>query len=307
MQLVRGFSDLKTPATGSAVTIGNFDGLHLGHQALVNRVIADAGRDGSVPTVLLFEPHPREFFAPQKAPGRILELRGKLAVLENLGVERVVCLPFGRRLASMSAEVFIRRVLVEGLCTRSLVVGDDFRFGTGRKGDTAMLRAEGAKAGFSVEGVETVEVGGARVSSTRVRKALAEADLALAEQLLGRPYAICGRVRHGLELGRTLNMPTANLPLRYPPALKQGVYAVQVWHQGREIPGVASLGVRPTLSMKECVLEDHLFEPPGDLYGQVLKTRFVQFLRPQEKFETLEALEAQMQADAGRARAVLKP
>lgn len=305
MQLVRGFSHLEAPATGSAVTIGNFDGLHLGHRALVERVLADAKRDGSTSTVMLFEPHPREFFSPHAAPGRVLELRGKLAVLARMGVARAVCLPFGKRLASMSAEAFVQRVLIDALRTRSLVVGDDFRFGAGRKGDTALLRTMGGAAGFDVDGVATVQVDGKRVSSTRVRAALAAADLPLVERLLGRPYAICGRVRHGLQLGRKLNMPTANILLRHTPALKHGVYAVRVRYAGQESAGVASLGVRPTLNMEECVLEAHLFDPPGELYGRAIEICLVAFLRPQIRFDTLEALEQAMQTDAARARVLL--
>ncbi|HEU0198182.1 MAG TPA: bifunctional riboflavin kinase/FAD synthetase [Nevskiaceae bacterium] len=306
MELVRGFRHLKTPAAGSAVTIGNFDGLHRGHRELLARVLSDAAASGTTATVVLFEPHPREYFTPTKAPGRVLELRGKLQLLAQCGVQRVLCLPFGQRLATMSATDFVDRVLVEGLRTRSLVVGDDFRFGAGRAGDVALLRRAGQAAGFTVDDVPCVTIAGERVSSTRVRAALAVPDLALAEQLLGRPFAIYGRVRHGLELGRKLGMPTANVPLLHPPALRHGVYAVRVRHGDQETPGVASLGVRPTLNMTECVLEDFLFESPGNLYGTQIETHFVAFLRPQQKFDSLEVLGQQMQADAARAREVLK-
>lgn len=306
MELVRGFHHLVPPTGGSAVTIGNFDGLHLGHEALLQRVLTDARRDGTTPTVVLFEPHPREYFAPETAPGRVLELRGKLQLLAERGVQRVLCLRFGRRLAAMSAEAFMHRVLLEGLRARTLVVGDDFRFGAGRCGDTALLRKTGVRAGFSVDDVPSVMVDDERVSSTRVRAALQTPDLALAERLLGRPYGIFGRVRHGLKLGRKLGMPTANIALRHVPALRHGVYAVQVRHGKQETPGVASLGVRPTLNMDECVLEGHLFSPPGDLYGTEIHVRFAAFLRPQQKFDSLDSLGQQMQADAARAREVLK-
>lgn len=305
MEFVRSFRHLVPPPNGSAITIGNFDGVHIGHQALIGATLADARRDGTASTVMLFEPHPRAYFTPDKAPARVLELRSKLQVLEELGVQRVVCLPFGKQLACMSAGDFVHTVLVQGLNTRSLVIGDDFRFGAGGRGDIRLLRRAGAQAGFHVQNVASVTVDGERVSSTRLREALAEPDLAHAARLLGRPYAIWGRVRHGLELGRKLDMPTANIALHYAPALRHGVYAVQVWHAGRETPGVASLGVRPTLNMDECVLEDHLLASPGNLYGCVIRTRFVAFLRPQRKFATLDALQKQMQADAARAREVL--
>ncbi|TAM09363.1 MAG: bifunctional riboflavin kinase/FAD synthetase [Nevskiaceae bacterium] len=305
MQFVRGFRHLVPPPCGSAVTIGNFDGVHLGHQALIDAVLGNAAQEGTLSTVVLFEPHPRAYFNPDAAPARVLELRSKLHVLKGLGVERVVCLPFGKPLACMPAQDFVRTVLVEGLRARSVVVGDDFHFGAGGRGDFRLLAELGTQTGFTAHNVASVTLDGERVSSTRLRDVLAAADLALAERLLGRPYAIWGRVRHGLELGRKLDMPTANVAFRHPPALRHGIYAVQVQHGGREMPGVASLGVRPTLNLTECVLEDHLFVPPGNLYGQIIRTRFVAFLRPQQKFDDLDQLKRQMHADATRAREVL--
>lgn len=305
MQFVRGFRHLVPPSCGSAVTIGNFDGVHRGHQALIDATLVGAARDGSRSTVVVFEPHPRAYLKPDKAPARVLELRSKLHVLASLGVQRVVCLPFGKALASMPAQDFVRSVLVEGLHTRSIVVGDDFHFGAGGRGNFALLAEIGARAGFTVHSVPSVTLDGVRVSSTLLRSALAQADLAHAERLLGRPYAIWGHVRHGLELGRKLGMPTANIAFRYPPALRHGIYAVWVQYEERELPGVASLGVRPTLNMTECVLESHLFVPPGNLYGRVIRTRFVAFLRAQQKFDNLDQLKQQMHADAARAREVL--
>lgn len=305
MELIRGLHNLEPRHRGCAVTIGNFDGMHLGHQALIERLRTTARTLGVPATAVIFEPTPREFFTPQAAPPRVAGFRGKIRALERAGLDRVLCLRFEARLARWTPEEFVTRVLLQGLGTRAVVVGEDFRFGHRRAGDLALLRELGTRHGFAVEGLSGVMVGGQRCSSTALRAALAEPDLARVEALLGRRYRMFGRVRRGLQLGRRLGMPTANLVARHAPALAHGVYAVRAyWHARPEgVAGVASLGVRPTLGLSTCLLETHLFEEPGVLYGVELEIEFWRHLRPQRRFESLDALAAQMQADAAAARA----
>jgi len=310
MELIRGLHNLRERHRGCVLSIGNFDGFHRGHQALVARLKQQARRAQAPATVQIFEPTPREFFGRGQAPGRVATLRDKLAQLEAAGVERVLCVRFNRHLAALTAAAYVEDVLVGRLGVRAVVVGDDFRFGAGRGGDLALLKELGGRFGFAAEAVAAVEAGGERASSTALRQALAVPDLARAERLLGRRYALCGRVRRGAQLGRKLGMPTVNVPLRRPPALRLGIYAVRVRAAGRDWDGVASLGVRPMLEKKGlgqggCVLEAHVFGEPGSLYGQLVEVRFMQFLRDERRFESFDALAAQMQADGAQARAVL--
>jgi riboflavin kinase/FMN adenylyltransferase len=308
MELIRGLHNLAPRHRGSVVSIGNFDGLHRGHQALIERLHALSAQHGLPSTVLMFEPMPREYFAGDAAPPRIDSLRSKLRGLEALGIDRVLCLRFDARLAAMSGEDFIRRVLLDGLDTRAVIVGDDFRYGYKRSGDLALLQKIGAAEGFTAEGLGTVALAGERFSSTALRSALTAPDLARAAKLLGRRYRMRGRVRHGLKLGRTLDMPTANLTVHHRAALAHGVYAVRAyWPERPEgVDGVASIGVRPTLAESACLLETHLFDFSGLLYGLELEIEFHQFLRPQVKFDSLDALKMQMQVDGAQARAVLE-
>lgn len=308
MELIRGLHNLAPRHRGSVVSIGVFDGLHRGHQALIARLHTLAAGHGLPATVVMFEPTPREFFAGAAAPPRIDSFRSKLRGLESLGVARVLCLRFDDRLASFSGEEFVRRVLVKGLGTRAVVVGDDFRYGHKRGGDLALLQRIGTDAGFSAEGLGTIALAGERFSSTALRAALAKPDLHVAEQLLGRRYRMRGRVRHGLKLGRTLDMPTANLSVHRRAALAHGVYAVRAYgpQQPDGADAVASLGVRPTLAASACLLETHLFGFSGSLYGDELEIEFHRYLRPQVKFASMDALQQQMQADAAEARAVLE-
>lgn len=307
MELIRRtFNPARWNGSDSAVTIGNFDGLHLGHQTLIERTLAVAASERLTPTAIIFEPHPREYFSPREAPPRVFSLREKLCALQRAGIQRAFCLRFDARLAALSAEDFIRRILVAGLGTRAVVVGEDFRFGTDRRGDAAMLRRHGAVAGFSVDCLGAVTEHAARISSTRLRAALAEPDLALTRRLLGRPYCMQGRVRPGLKLGRKLGMPTANIHRLQPTALRHGVYAVRAdWDWRHGVTGVASLGVRPTLGLSACLLETHLFGEAPDLYGKSLEVEFVAFLRPQLRFDSLDDLGRQMQMDAGQAKTLL--
>ena len=299
MQLTRGL-----PASADepvALTIGNFDGVHRGHQAMLAR-LSEAAEDLRLPSaVMTFDPHPREFFAPGGAPPRLSTTRAKLELFRAWSVARVFVARFDARLAALPAESFIDDVLVSRLGVRWVLVGDDFRFGRGRGGDLATLRAR-AKT-FSVEGMATIEVGGERVSSTAVREALAAGDLARASALLGRPYAISGRVGHGERLGRKLGFPTANLPLRHRPALS-GIFAVRVHGlPGGPRQGVASLGVRPTVAAGgKPLLEVFVFDFDAPLYGRRLAVEFMHKLRDEVRYPDLDALVRQMHADVAQAR-----
>jgi len=304
MELIRGLHNLAPSHRGCVVSIGNFDGLHLGHQALIGRLLALSRQYGLPSTVMVFEPTPREFFSPDSAPPRITGFRGKLRLLQRAGIDRVLLLRFDRRLANLEAADFVRHILVDGLGARAVVVGDDFRFGHKRGGDVALLQRMGVEAGFSVDGLGCVMLDAQRCSSTAVRQALALPDLAQAESLLGRRYRVFGRVRRGLQLGRKLGMPTANLMVRHKPALAHGVYAVKAYWPERPqgAAGVASLGVRPTLGVTACLLETHIFGGPMELYGVEMEVELWRYLRPQLRFDSLDALAAQMQADGEEAR-----
>ncbi len=307
MNLIRGLNNLDGGGRGCVLTIGNFDGVHLGHQALVRRTVELARSLGAPAVVLSFEPTPREYFSKERAPGRISTLRGKLLDLDALGVDRLIVQRFHRAFAASEATEFIQGLLVDLLAVRGIVVGDDFRFGARRAGDQAMLRAAGEKHGFAVEHIGGVRQAGIRCSSTAVREALADPDLERAALLLGRPYRLVGRVRGGLRLGRKLGMPTANMALRRQPALRLGVYVVELRRlddpSGRVYPGVANLGVRPTLGLTRCLLETHVLGEDLDLYGATIDVRFRHFLRPEARFASLDELAAQMQRDKDAALA----
>ena len=304
MQLVRGLHNLRPQHRGCVATIGNFDGVHRGHQAIMARLRERASELGVPSCVVIFEPQPREFFSPQTAPARLTRLRDKLALLSAEGVDRVLCLAFTRRFRELSAAEFVQKVLVDGLAVRHLEVGDDFRFGCDRAGDFAFLSQAGAREGFSVEAAKTVVLDGVRVSSTRVREALASGDFALAEHLLGRPFQIAGRVLHGQKLGRQLNAPTANVQLKRCHVPLTGVYLVSTEIDGRAWPGVANIGVRPTVAGDGSAhLEVHLLDFAGDLYGRRLTVAFHHKLRDEQRFASLEALKTAIAADIAAARA----
>lgn len=304
MQLVRGLHNLKPALRGCVATIGNFDGVHRGHQAILQRLRERAAELQLPSCVVIFEPQPREFFAPDNAPVRLSRLRDKLELLAAAGVDRVLCLAFNRRLRELSAADFVRTVLVEGLGVQHLEVGDDFRFGCDRAGDFPFLEQAGKQFGFSVEDAITIELDGERVSSTRVRNAAQVADFALAEQLLGRPFSISGRVLHGQKLGRQLGTPTANVQLKRRRAPLNGVYLVSVELDGRVQSGVANIGMRPTVAGDgRAHLEVHLLDFAGDLYGRRLTVVFHRKLRDEQRFASLEALKAAIDADIASARA----
>lgn len=307
MHLVRGLANLKPVVHGSAVAIGNFDGVHLGHQALVRAVLGRAAAADLERVVLTFDPYPREVLDPDRAPARLMRVSEKAPALAALGIDRLVIVRFGELLRRQAPEEFVERVLVAGLGARAVVVGDGFRFGRDRAGTVATLREAGARHGFEVITVPPVTFGGERVSSTRVRAALESGDLALATSLLGRPYALCGRVIAGQRLGRTLGFPTANIRLHRGKIPLQGIFAIRVRgiDAGDPYPGVASLGTRPTVNGVEPLLEAHVFDFAGDLYGRRLTVEFVAKLRSEERFASLEALTEQMHRDAARAREIL--
>jgi riboflavin kinase / FMN adenylyltransferase len=289
------------PTSGRcALTIGNFDGVHRGHRALVERVIAAARRHDLQATVLTFEPHPREFFAPEAAPTRLTRLRDKLEMLAAIGVGRVHVARFHEGFASLPASRFVEEVLVRGLGVRQLIVGRDFRFGAKRAGDFAMLAEAAQGHGFALEAMPDVLFEGERVSSSAVRAALRAGDLRRAERLLGHPYTISGKVGHGEKLGRQLGFPTANIRLGRTAPLA-GIFAVEVEGIG---PAVASVGRRPTVNpLARPLLEVHLFDWDGELYGRHVKVRFLEKLRDEEKYDGLEALKAAIARDALQARA----
>lgn len=304
MRLVRGLHNLRPLSQGCVATIGNFDGVHRGHQAILAR-LRDRALELRVPScVVIFEPQPREFFAPDTAPARLARLREKLELLAEQGVDFVLCLAFNKRLRELSADEFVHQVLVDGLRVKHLEVGDDFRFGAGRSGDFDFLVQAGAREGFSVEAALTVELDGERISSTRVRQALQQGQLELAERLLGRPYALAGRVLHGQKLARQLGTPTANIQLKRRKAPLQGVFLVGVQIGARRFHGVGNIGQRPTVAGDgRPHLEVHLLEYAGDLYGQRLTVVFHHKLRDEQRFASLEALKEAIDADVAAARA----
>jgi riboflavin kinase/FMN adenylyltransferase len=303
MRLIRGLHNLHHSQLGSALTIGNFDGLHRGHQAVLRHLHQRAAEQQLATTVMTFEPTAQEYFSPRTAPARLQRLRDKLAMLRELEVNQVHCLRFNQELAELSADAFVRQILVEGLDVRYLVVGDDFRFGKDRSGDFAFLLQAGQRYGFEVVSTRTFLEGEDRVSSTRIRQALAEGDLAMAEQLLGRSYRICGRVSPGQQRGRTIGFHTANVGLHRVVSPLKGVFAVRVYGLGAEaLNAVANVGTRPTVDGSCWVLEVHLFDFDSDIYGRYLDVEFCRKLREEKKFESFEALKQQIEIDVEQAQ-----
>ncbi len=291
---------------GSVVCIGAFDGLHLGHRALVRHAAARARELGLPLAAVSFEPLPREFFAPAAKTPRLLLPRAKFEGLCALGADLVGLLRFNARLAAMGAEEFVRDVLAQWLGAREIWVGPEFRFGKGRVGDVGLLRRLGGELGFTADEIAPVLLNGERVSSTAIRAALAAGNFAEAERLLGRPYAIAGRVVRGRQLGRTLGFPTANLRFGGKMPALSGIHATVVHGVGAQPwPSVSSFGTRPTVDGVEPLLEAHLFDFDGDLYGRRIEIEFVAKLRDEEKFPDLPTLVAQMHRDAAQARRLL--
>ncbi len=306
IRIVRDYRGDPLHEHGCVACIGAFDGVHLGHQRLLARVAESARRRALPMAVVSFDPLPREFFGRETAPPRLMNLHDRACALAGLGVDTLWLLRFNQALASVSAENFVRDGLVARLGVRSLHVGAGFRFGHRRVGDVGLLRQMGEQQGFDLSVLEPVQVAGERASSTRIREALADGDLDLAGELLGRPYSMSGRVFRGQQLGRTLGFPTANLLPGRCRALRDGIYAVSArLKDGRVLAAVASLGKRPTVAGQQRWLEVHLFDFDGDLYGQRLSVQFHRFLRAELKFDDLDAMVAQMHRDAAQARAIM--
>ncbi len=310
MEIIRGHYNLRPRHHGSVVTIGNFDGVHLGHQAVLGQLSEKAAELGLPSVVVTFEPHPQEYFGRDQAPARLTRFREKIQTLRRYAVDRVLNLSFNRHLAHMPAQTFIDRVLVEGLGVRYLIVGDDFRFGYQRQGDIEMLRDAGERHGFQVINMHTFEIDGIRVSSTRIREALKKGDLGTAGQLLGRSYRMSGGVVHGDARGRSIGFPTANIyvhgPRRdKPPALipLTGVYVVDVFGLDTEpMQGVANIGTRPTVDGRHSLLEVHILDYDEDIYGRHIQVEFLKKLRNECRFESVEVLTRQIQRDVEHAR-----
>jgi riboflavin kinase/FMN adenylyltransferase len=306
MRIVRTLHRVPADLRGAAVTIGNFDGVHLGHQRVMRQLVDEAGRRGIRPLVMVFEPQPQEYFTPYKAPARLTTLREKIVALGNCGIGDLLCLRFGRAVAEIEAEEFVRRFLVDALGARLVIVGDDFRFGRGRRGDFALLASMGRKHGYDLVDMETFTVQGRRVSSSWIRELLAAGDVEAAMRLLGRPYGITGRVVRGEGVGRTLGFPTANIDVheRVPPL--RGIYAVRVLGlNAGPISGVASIGTRPVFAGTRLLLEVFLFDWEAEIYGRRITVEFHCHLRPERNFASVEELRTQMRRDEEQARALL--
>jgi riboflavin kinase/FMN adenylyltransferase len=303
MLVFRGVPERAT--TSTVLTIGNFDGVHRGHRALLAELTAKARELALPATVLTFEPHPRELFAPDQAPARLASLRDKFELLADCGVDRVHVCRFTRKLAELTADEFIENILVRGLSVRHLIIGDDFRFGKGRGGDFALLQQTGREHRFAVEAMHTVDFGGVRVSSSAVRDALAAGNIEHAEELLGRAFVIAGRVMDGKKIGRTLGFPTANIQVRRQRLPLSGVFAVTVSGiAAHPLPGAANIGVRPTIEQGlKPVLEVHLLDFDQDIYGRHVDVNFLHKLRSEARFDSLDALKAQIARDVAAVRA----
>ncbi len=303
-EFLRGLHNICPQHHGNVVTIGAFDGVHLGHQSILQQVVEQAQARNLPSLVMIFEPQPHEFFSGEKAPARLMRLREKVIALFDSGIDRVFCLPFTHWLSQLSADEFIQRILIDHLGTQSLVIGDDFQFGRQRQGDYALLQKAGEKAGFAVTDTGTYLVGDERVSSTRIRQALEQAAFERIPALLGKPYTISGKVVKGQQLGRQLGAPTANVHLHRYRSPLSGVFVVKtLLESGEKLPGVANVGVRPTVTGDtKPILEVHLFDRNDDLYGQVITVEFVHKIREEKRFESVEYLRQQIQKDIQQAR-----
>jgi riboflavin kinase/FMN adenylyltransferase len=303
MELIRGLYNLRGDHHDCVATIGNFDGFHLGHQAVIEQCSQKSIELGLPVTLITFEPQPREYFHPQSAPARLTRLREKIQVLRGYGVGRLLCLPFNAHLAGLDPETFIREILVDGVGVKYLVVGDDFRFGKDRAGTFSLLQQAGVRHGFEVASMHTFCMGDDRVSSTRVREALECGDLVTAQSLLGRPYAMSGRVAHGDKRGRTIGFPTANVFLHRTASPVAGVFAVVMdGVDTAPVAGVANVGSRPTVGGTRALLEVHLFDFDRDIYGRHVQVSFLKKIRDERRFESFEALQQQIRLDAGEAK-----
>jgi len=304
MELIRGLHNLRDQHRGCVATIGNFDGVHRGHHRVLAQVREKADALGLPSVAIIFEPQPREFFERERAPARLTRFRDKFSLLRDHGIDRVFCLHFNQRLRALTAEAFIDQLLLNGLEVKYFVVGDDFRFGCDRAGDFDLLQSYGQSHGFTVVNTRTYAFEGDRISSTRIREVLANHDFVQAERLLGRPFSISGKVIHGRKLGRQIGVPTANISLQRKRLPFDGVYVAEmITAEGLRHLGVANVGVRPTVHGTTPLLEVHLFDFNRSLYGERVRVEFKAFLRSEQKFDNLEALQQQIRTDISKARA----
>ena len=306
MEIIRGLHNVRPKHVGSVLSVGSFDGIHRGHQAVLKSQMQKAKALATCSLVMFFEPLPREYFTPQQAPARLMNFREKLLQLRLMGVDYVLRIPFNKNISGISAHRFIHDVFVNLLQVRHMVVGEDMRFGHARQGDHNMLVEAGKKHNFSVTSTATIDFNHQRISSTRLRKALADGDFNLAEQLLGRPYTMAGRVVHGYRKGRQLGFPTANILLQRHKSPLKGVFIVNVKVGEHSYDGVANIGVRPTLyNNAEPLLEVHLFNFDRELYGCFIEVTFYHHLRDEKRFDGLEQLCEQVAQDIAAAKAWL--
>ncbi|RUM93021.1 MAG: bifunctional riboflavin kinase/FAD synthetase [Thiothrix sp.] len=299
MKLIRGLYNLRPKHQQGVATIGNFDGVHHGHLSVLRQLSEQARRLGCQSTVITFEPLPHEYFMGTHSPSRLTPLCEKLKLMSEKGIDQTLYLPFHQPLAEMTAENFIQKVLVDGLAIRMLIVGDDFRFGKGRTGDFSMLLNAGKKYGFEVKDTQTFSDQSGRVSSSRIREALAKGDMKTAQKLLGRPFTMSGRVIHGKKLGRQLGFPTANIRIGRSISPLRGVFAIRSEGIGN---GVANVGTRPTVDGKSFLIEAHFLDYSADLYGQRLNIEWLNKIRSEQKFESIDQLKQQIGKDIETAR-----
>jgi len=303
MELIRGIHNLDDQQKGCVLSIGNFDGIHLGHHAVLSRLLKEAERLQVPATVMTFEPQPAELFSGKNAPGRLSRLRDKFVQLEKLNLDHLLCVSFTHEFANLSADEFIEQLLIKKLNVKFLVIGDDFHFGYQRLGDFALLKQAGEKYGFEVVDTQSLSQNASRVSSTRIRSALAKGDLQQTEQMLGRKYSIAGRVGHGRKLGRTIGVPTANLLLKRRVSPVSGVFVVSILGIDDKVyRGVANIGCRPTLQGERQQLEVHIFDFQGDLYGIQLEVILENKLRDEVRFDSFAELKVQIDKDIQQAR-----
>ncbi|MCJ8303173.1 bifunctional riboflavin kinase/FAD synthetase [Shewanella sp.] len=306
MELIRGIHNILPAHHGCVLTIGNFDGVHRGHAEVITKLVKKARQLNVPATLMTFEPQPQEMFRGDNAPARLSTLRDKIILLEELGIDRLVCINFNAKFADLSAQDFIDKLLVESLGVKYLVIGDDFCFGKQRKGNFEMLQSAGEKHQFAVVSTQSFVLGDKRVSSTEIRNQLAKGNLEQARRLLGHPFILCGRVAHGEKIGRTLGFPTANIALKRQVSPVRGVFAVKVYWDGSDIyDGVANVGFRPTVNGQVCQLEVHLFDFDDDLYGRTVEVELVAKIRDEKPFKSLDALKKQINNDADKAKALL--
>jgi len=306
MELIRGLSQLRPKHRGCVATIGNFDGVHRGHQAVLQQLKAKASILKVPTTVVIFEPQPFEFFAFREAPARLTRLREKILAIQDCDIDRILCIRFDEAFSRLSPIDFIEKILINGLNVQHLVIGDDFRFGQGRRGNFALLQEAAQRYGFTIESQDTFVLDNARVSSTRIRKALARGDMVSATILLGRPYTLCGRVRYGEQLGRQIGFPTTNIFLHRTISPLSGVFAVRMYGVAdKPLSGIANLGVRPTVGGRKLLLEVHLFDFNKFIYGKYVEVEFVHKIRDEQQFPSLEILKNQIAIDTQLAKSIL--